>query len=104
MLVELIYETTCPNIKPARNQLLKAFAESGITPKWQEWDISTTDAPIHVHGYGSPTILINKQDVSGDLGNCEDYCCRIYSHDENTNKGIPPLADIIFALKSAQHT
>lgn len=103
MKIELIYEKTCPNIEPARHQLLKAFTEAGVTPYWQEWEVSTPDAPSHVHGYGSPTILINGEDVSGGVIEGDDYCCRVYSHEED-NKGVPALADIVKALKSAQHT
>jgi len=102
MNVEFVYEKTCPNIEAARSQLLKAFAESEITPRWQEWEVSSPDAPAHVHGYGSPTILINGHDVSGDLSERNDYCCRVYSHDAHANKGVPALADIVQALRAAQ--
>jgi len=102
MQIELVYEKTCPNIEAARRQLLKAFTEAGMTPRWQEWEVSGPDAPQHVHGYGSPTILVNGQDVSGDMPDGDDYCCRVYSHDEHTNKGVPALLDIVKALKSAQ--
>ncbi len=104
MQIELVYEQTCPNIEAARAQLLRAFAEAGITPCWQEWEVSSPEAPSHVHGYGSPTILVNGRDVSGDMADGDDYCCRIYSHGEHTNKGVPPVAGIVQALKSTQHT
>jgi len=102
MLIELIYEKTCPNIEPARHQLLKAFTESGITPHWQEWEVSSPDAPKHIHGFGSPTILVNGKDVSGDIADGDDYCCRVYSHEEGANKGVPALVDIVKALKTTQ--
>ncbi len=102
--VELVYERTCQNIKAARRQLLQALAEADITPRWQEWEVSTPEAPAHVHGYGSPTILVNGRDVSGDMAEGDDYCCRVYFHDERTNKGVPAVADIVHALKSAQQT
>jgi hypothetical protein len=101
MQVELIYEKTCPNIDAARTQLLRAFDETGIKPLWQEWEMSMPEAPAHVHGYGSPTILVNGHDVSGDPAADNDHCCRVYSHGEN-NKGVPAITDIVQALKSAQ--
>lgn len=104
MLIELVYEKTCPNIEAARSQLLRAFAESGISPLWQEWEVSTPEAPAHVHGYGSPTILVDGVDISGDSIECSDYCCRVYSHEEHPNKGVPAVADIVHALKSVQQT
>ena len=102
--IELVYEKTCPNVKAARTQLLRAFAEAGISPHWQEWEVSRSAVPAHVHGYGSPTILVNGQDVSGELIEGDDYCCRVYSHGELTNKGVPAVADIARALKSGQKT
>ena len=102
MQIELVYEKTCPNIEAARTQLLRAFAAVGITPHWQEWEVSTPEAPAHVHGYGSPTILVNGRDVSGEISEGNDYCCRVYSHGERANKGVPAMDDIMDALKSAQ--
>ena len=104
MLIELVYEKTCPNIKAARSQLLLAFVDAGITPRWQEWEISAPEAPAHVHGYGSPTILVDGVDISGDNIECSDYCCRVYSHEEHTNKGVPAVTDIVKALTSVRQT
>lgn len=103
MHIELVYEKTCPNIEAARSQLLRAFTKAGITPRWQEWEVSTPEAPTHIHGYGSPTILVDSKDVSGDNIEGDDYCCRVYSHGEN-NKGVPAVTDIVNALKSARQT
>lgn len=102
MQVELVYEKTCPNIDAARSQLSRAFAEVGITPRWQEWEVSTPQAPAHVHGYGSPTILVNGQDISGNVIAGDDYCCRVYSYEEHRNRRVPAVADIVRALRSAQ--
>jgi len=99
--IELVYEKTCPNIDAARSQLLKAFAAAGSTPHWQEWDVSDNDVPAHVHGYGSPTILVNGVDVTGRMPEGNDDCCRIYACTDQANKGVPPLADIVRAIKSA---
>ena len=100
MKIELIYEKSCPNIEPARHQLLKALTQVGIMPRWQEWEVSTADAPAYVHGHGSPTLLVNGQDVSGDMLQGDDCCCRVYAHEEG-NKGVPALVDIVRALRSA---
>lgn len=102
MKVELVYEKTCPNIEAARAQLLKAFTESGIMPRWTEWEVSSPDAPQHVHGYGSPTILVDGQDVSGGMPEGNDYCCRVYPRGEHGNQGVPAVDDIVDALKFVQ--
>jgi len=99
MQVELIYEQTCPNIDAARTQLRRAFDQAGVTPRWQEWEVNAADVPAHIHGYGSPTILVNGRDVSGGTGEGADMCCRVYAHDESDNKGVPALNDIVRALQ-----
>ncbi len=37
-MVELIYNTNCPNVVATREQLLRAFARVGLPPQWKEWD------------------------------------------------------------------
>jgi hypothetical protein len=100
--IELVYESTCPNVESTRAQLLRAFSEAGIQPRWQEWDLNSPEAPPHVRGYGSPTVLVDGSDVSGAKPDADDSCCRIYSHAAHANKGVPPIADIVRALRSAQ--
>jgi hypothetical protein len=66
MQVELVYDPSCPNREKARLQLLRAFAQLGIVPRWREWDAGSPESPPHVRGYGSPTILVNGRDASGE--------------------------------------
>lgn len=100
MSVELVYEKSCPNIAAGREQLLRAFAEAGLTPRWQEWEITDPAAPAHVHGYGSPTILVDGEDVSGSGMAGDDLCCRLYTHGEPDHPGAPALTDIVNALRT----
>ena len=105
MNVELVYEKTCPNIAAAREQLLRAFGETGLTPRWREWEISDPAAPAHVHGYGSPTILVDGKDVSGADVSGDDLCCRLYAHGETgRQQGVPAQADIGIALRKRAST
>jgi hypothetical protein len=99
--VELVYEQTCPNIAAARTQLLRAFAAAGLPPRWQEWDVARVDAPAHTRGYGSPTILVNGADVTGEAATRDDLCCRVYANTDSRNRGVPPRAQIAAALRAA---
>ena len=48
--------------------------------------------------YGSPTILVDEQDVSGLApGDCKENC-RIYDGDSGGMSGVPPLERIVSAL------
>jgi mercuric ion transport protein len=100
--VELVYEASCPNIAAARAHLLRAFEAAGCTARWTEWELSRRDAPAHVRGYGSPTVLVNSTDVTGEAPAGTDDCCRLYaaSHGQAVC-GAPPVAAIAAALRRA---
>jgi hypothetical protein len=100
--VELIYSPDCPHIGAARAQLLRAFAESGMPPRWQEWRADDPGAPAHARGAGSPSILIDGRDVSGaGPAASEAASCRIYRDADGRTAGVPPLAAITAALEAA---
>jgi mercuric ion transport protein len=99
--IELIYEKTCPNIDIARNQLLRACGKVGVTPHWQEWEVSTPETPDYARRYGSPTILVNGQDVSGEPPSDNNNCCRLYDQPDGGTRGAPALVDVVRALKTA---
>ena len=99
MKVELIYDEDCPNIADARQHLVRAFSGVSISPKWTEWDRNDPDSPEHARKFGSPTILVNGVDVSGEQLT-EQNCCRIYSLEGGRSSGVPPVAMIAAALKS----
>ena len=57
--LEFIYDTDCPNVNPARESLGNAVAAMGLDLNWIEWDRGDPQSPAYVHGYGSPTVLVN---------------------------------------------
>lgn len=95
--VELIYDSDCPNVPRAREQLLRAFSQAGLTPRWQEWDRADAVAPAYAHSYGSPTILVDGSDVAGAAA-ADAACCRIYTNGQGKRQGVPPVAMIVAAL------
>jgi hypothetical protein len=101
MQVELVYDPSCPNREKARLQLLRAFAQLGIVPRWREWDAGSPESPPHVRGYGSPTILVNGRDASGGTILGDGACCRVYANDDGTARGAPAVRDIVSALAAA---
>lgn len=99
MSVELIYDADCPNVGPARAQLLQAFAQLSRPPRWREWRRDSADAPRRIRRYGSPTILVNGRDVvpMGDVA----ACCRVYAQSGSGMAAVPPLDMITRALRQA---
>jgi hypothetical protein len=60
-----------------------------------EHDASTPDAPARIRDLGSPTILVNGQDVSG-AAPATGPSCRFYPG----HRGAPPLERIIAVLEA----
>jgi len=97
--VELIFDRECPNVDGAREQLRRAFAAVGVTASWIEWDRESPDAPAYVRRYGSPTVLVDGQDVEGVETESEAACCRVYAGGDGGFGGVPILAKIVDALQ-----
>lgn len=66
--VELVYDRDCPNADGAREVLRIALNAAGLEPQWIEWDRGEATSPSYTMHYGSPTILVNGEDVSGEGG------------------------------------
>jgi hypothetical protein len=101
MTVELIYDADCPNATRARSLLIKAFAQTGISARWQEWERSAPGSPGYAKQYGSPTLLVDGRDVAGTDVVSGSSACRIYSSSEGRLSGIPPLEAVCAALVKA---
>jgi mercuric ion transport protein len=89
--VELVYFTECPHIELARTSLEAALVEVGLTGRWQEWNQDDPAAPERIRGFGSPTILVDGQDVSGVGPRSHGHSCRA--------DGVPKSARIAAALR-----
>jgi mercuric ion transport protein len=99
MKVELIYDDDCPNADGARQLLTKAMRSAGREPEWIEHCRQDPGAPAYAQNYGSPTILVDGQDVAPSEspgGNA----CRIYRDDNGRMSGLPPGENIIRALQT----
>ena len=75
--IEFIYDDDCPNVTATRENLMVALSEASIKYELKEWCRQDKESPVHVKNYGSPTILINGNDISE--GESSPNCCRIYA-------------------------
>jgi mercuric ion transport protein len=98
-LVELVYDADCPHVSAARENLLRAFAAAGLEARWREWRSDDPDAPDHVRGFGSPTILVDRVDVAGAESVTGTRSCRLYEPVNGEYHGGPPTSLIIDALR-----
>ncbi|MFQ5811554.1 MAG: hypothetical protein ACE5JM_18195 [Armatimonadota bacterium] len=97
--VELIYAADCPNVEDAQAQLLRAFADVGLPARWKEWDRAGWGSPPHARRYGSPTILVDGEDVAGLAPSDGADCCRVYADPEGRLRGVPSVEMIVSALR-----
>jgi len=96
--VELIYDSTCPNREKARAALMRAFSETGMAPSWTEWERSGSESPDYASKYGSPTILVDGEDVAGQSPGDGAATCRIYMDSDGRRDVVPPVDIIVSAF------
>lgn len=95
--VDLVYDLECPNVRAARANLMRAFAEAGRTPQWREYRIGADDLPEYARGFCSPTVLVGGRDVVGAEA-AGDGSCRLYTESAGST-GVPPVEQIAAALR-----
>lgn len=70
--IELIYFDGCPNAEKARENLRAAVGGAS----WKEWNLSSGETPERFRRYGSPTVLVDGDDVTGEGGEIAAMACR----------------------------
>lgn len=95
MRVQLLHFPGCPNVDATRAAVRAALAAEKIDVAVEEIDVSAPDAPAWTRGWGSPTVLVDGQDVLGASTNSA-AACRLYA-------GGAPSVDAIRAHLRAAH-
>lgn len=75
--IQLLVFEGCPLADAARESLQQALGELGI-PDFEEIDILDPSTSDELRGWGSPTILVDGQDVTGSARG-DNVGCRVYS-------------------------
>lgn len=100
--VDLIYDADCPNVPLARTNLMRAFAAAGLPPRWREWNRTDAALPVALAAFGSPSIVVDGDDVDvGADDGASAACCRVYVDADGKFAGAPPIDTIATALRSA---
>ncbi len=74
--IELVFFDGCPKVSLARDNLRSALQWEGKDTTWTEWDLFADSTPEHLRQHGSPTILIDGRDVTGDAVGAVAIACR----------------------------
>ena len=100
--IELVYDQSCPNVAAARDRIREALSLAGLPPDWREWDRDSAETPASLRRFGSPTILVDGQDVTvfGEKDSMLPTAnsCRVYV-DADGVTGVPPIRLIVSALQ-----
>lgn len=70
--IDLICFDECPHADEARANL-RAVLPAG---SWREWDLASAGTPERLRRYGSPTVLVDGRDVTGQDGAADAMACR----------------------------
>jgi hypothetical protein len=62
--IELVHDPGCPNVALARDVLTDCCRDAGIPAVWTEWSSDDPACPLHALNLGSPSILVNGEDVA----------------------------------------
>ena len=94
--IQLLTFDGCPLADAARVQLEQALSDCGVSG-YEEIDLLGPDTPDDLPGWGSPTILVNGVNVTGQpKGN--SVSCRIYPGPER----VPEARRIIASIENAK--
>lgn len=98
--IQLITFPGCPNATAARAALDQALAAAGIADRIEEVNTSSPETPESLRGWGSPTILLNGEDVGGQAAPTGPSC-RLYSDEHGKVHGAPPASLLTAAVLRA---
>ncbi len=89
--IELVYFAGCPNVPTARENIRGALMQAGGNQDaWTEWDVEDAATPEHYRSFGSPTVLVDGEDVLGAAGGGAGLSCRA--------EGSPSVLQIVEAI------
>jgi mercuric ion transport protein len=98
--IQLLTFPGCPNAAAARELIQKVLSSSGIRASLEEVNTTAPEAPEHLRGWGSPTILIDGVDIEG-LHSPGTASCRVYRDSDGALRGIPSEATVLDAIDRA---
>ena len=100
MDIEILHIDDCPNWEEASTRLRAALDQSGeSTVAIEHRLLRTSHDASHVPFAGSPTILVDGQDLFPSSGRTSDLACRVYLTPTGL-AGLPTVEQMVAALKT----
>ena len=92
--IQFLFYKGCPWADDARESLEEALSECGLST-YEDIDIFDPKTPNELRDWGSPTILVNGEDVAGDPKG-RNSPCRLYPD------GQPSTTSIVASINNAR--
>jgi hypothetical protein len=96
--IQLLSSRDCPNAEPTRHRLRAALASEGLPPVFEEVNLDEESTPAPLRKWGSPTVLVDGEDLAGGAG-VSGAACRIYAG--TSLAGVPPETLMRTAIQRA---
>jgi len=101
--IDFLYFEDCPSHPEALERLRDVLAEEGIEAEIAIDRVETEAQARRLRFVGSPTILVNGQDVDPPDGDAYvALTCRVYRHEDGRFSPLPSKDAIRRALRAAQ--
>ena len=95
MDIQFLYFEDCPSHEEALNRLRGVMSEEGVKAEIEIIKVDTEDQAKDLKFIGSPTILINGQDIVPISPESRYYlACRVYQLEDGRISPLPSLAMI----------
>jgi hypothetical protein len=102
MDIQFLYFEDCPSHDEALKRLQEVMQEEGIEARIEIIKVETDEQAQEYHFTGSPTILVNGNDiVSPQPGNHYRLACRVYTLEDGRISPLPSREMIRRAVRSA---
>jgi hypothetical protein len=96
--MQLLGARHCPNVEPTRQRLREVLASEGLPPVFEEVDLDDARTLPALRQWGSPTVLVDGEDVAGGAAT-SGATCRLYPGE--VLAGVPQDALIRAAIQRA---
>ncbi|NJN67274.1 MAG: hypothetical protein HC884_11455 [Chloroflexaceae bacterium] len=101
--ITLLYDESCPSYKLALEDIHQAIAEEGVRAEITTIRVTTEEQSRWLHFAGSPTILVQGQDIDTPLpGAPRGRTCRAYRLEDGRIAPLPSRETIRRALRAVQ--
>jgi hypothetical protein len=97
--ISLLYSEDCPSHHEALSRLRKILHQEGITVEIETINVRTNEEAITLHFRGSPTILIDGQDIDPSSTEGFGLACRAYRLEDGRISPLPSESMIRKALR-----